>query len=871
MKRKLVFKGKALVFAAALVAGMAMVASGEPSFIFSGSSSRKLVSVDPAGDVSISIPSADGGQAIGAIASEAFAGCVDVTDIHVPASVEVIDTEAFAGCVSLTGIWVNEGNPAFSDVDGVLCDLSGTILIVCPPGRSGAFTIPMGVESVADGAFADCQFLTTIIIPTSVTDIGAGAFSDCTGLRSILVPEDCKYDVATLSLPASCVVSRYQPKGIKDPSLPPRWSIKYNPNGGTGTMAEHIIAVGVTSTIHANAFTRKGYGFAGWALSASGPIVYKTGQSVRDLVSAGKRLNLFARWTPKPYFISFNGNGGSGSMAKITCTWDTARALPSVGFSKTGYKFVGWARSANGSVVFKDRQSVKNLCATANVTIPLSAKWTGVTYSAVFHEHAGGRTVKQTLQYGKTAALRKNTFTKSGCLFRGWSSTPDGKITYKNGQKVSNLTTTGEQVHFYAQWAVRKYSIRFKPNGGSGSMDDQNFIYGKMGILRANAFTRTGYRFTGWSLTPTGPVNFSNKQEIISLTASGKIITLYACWQPIRYTVVFDPNGGSGSMANQKFTYGEPAALRSMSFTQPSGAARVFLGWSRAQTGSIEFGNGATVRNLSATEGAVVRLYARWAVRDYKIRFNANGGTGQMADEAFVYGVSQALSPNAFSRDNYKFLGWSRSNSATSAEFSDGQTISNLTASGDVVTLYAVWKEMLGNPNVVLCLGDSITEGYRCIGLPYPSRLAKLSGKSVRNYGKGGKLASYGASIAEDALRRENPGTVCILFGANDAIHHVSPSVTKENLRKIIRLCRKYNAKPIIASPTPQIGSHARFNSGVKDIARQVRALAQEENVKFVDLYSAFGDGKKYLNPDDGLHLSNAGGDLMASLFYKAF
>jgi lysophospholipase L1-like esterase len=184
--------------------------------------------------------------------------------------------------------------------------------------------------------------------------------------------------------------------------------------------------------------------------------------------------------------------------------------------------------------------------------------------------------------------------------------------------------------------------------------------------------------------------------------------------------------------------------------------------------------------------------------------------------------------------------------------------------------LYAVWKK-IGDPNVVLCLGDSITEGYRCIGLPYPSRLASMSGKSVRNYGKGGKLASYGAGIAEQALQKENPGIVCILFGANDAIHHVSPSETKENLRKIIRLCRKYNAQPIIATPTPQIGSHERFNSGVKAIASQVRSLAREENVTLVDLNSAFGSGKSYLNPADGLHLSDAGGNLMAREVYKAF
>jgi lysophospholipase L1-like esterase len=56
----------------------------------------------------------------------------------------------------------------------------------------------------------------------------------------------------------------------------------------------------------------------------------------------------------------------------------------------------------------------------------------------------------------------------------------------------------------------------------------------------------------------------------------------------------------------------------------------------------------------------------------------------------------------------------------------------------------------------------------------------------------------------------------------------------------------------------------------VSGIAKQVRALAREENVRLVDLNAAFGSGGKYLNPADGLHLSDAGGDLMARKFYEA-
>lgn len=783
------------IFAPVLIAGTTIVASAAPFFTFSGSGPISLVAVDPAGDVSISIPSTSGDAPVRSIAAGTFAGCGDVTDIQVPSSVEAIEFGAFDGCASLTDIWVEEGNPAFSDADGVLCDISGEILITCPPGRSGTFTIPAGVKYVAEGAFANCRFLKTIVIPSSVTDIGAGAFSDCISLASIVLPQDCRFDIASLSLPESCVVSSDQ------------------------------------------------------------PAVLRAGNS--------------SRFT---YKVRFNATYGFGSMADITCTWGAARALPANCFTRKGFTFAGWARSVNGAVEFTDRQSVKNLCATPNGTVVLYAKWTGIPYTAIFHEEpTGGRTASQALRYGTRTTLRKNTFTKSGYVFMGWSLTPNGNVTHKDEQLVEGVTANGGKVHFYARWAVRNYSVHFSANGGRGSMADQSFVFGTPSQLRAIAFTLANNVFVGWSLTPDGPIQFANKATISTLTSKGHKVTLYARWRRIRYTVVYDPNGGSGSMANQAFICGESAKLRAMTFKYPSGPTRAFAGWSKVRTGKIDYGNCATVCNLTSTDGAVVRLYARWAIKDYKVRFNANGGTGTMADEAFAYGAAaKALRANAFSRPNHAFIGWSRSPTATTAEFANGQAVRNLTGGGGVVTLYAVWR-LLGNTNVVLCLGDSITEGYRCIGLPYPSRLAALSGKTVRNYGKGGECSNYGASIAEHALRNEGPGYVCILFGANDAIHHENPSWTKENLRTIIRLCKKYQAKPIIASPTPQIGSHAIYNAEVKEIARTVRRLAQEEGVTFIDLYTIFNDPNKYLNPADGLHLSDAGGSLMARSFYNAF
>ena len=75
----------------------------------------------------------------------------------------------------------------------------------------------------------------------------------------------------------------------------------------------------------------------------------------------------------------------------------------------------------------------------------------------------------------------------------------------------------------------------------------------------------------------------------------------------------------------------------------------------------------------------------------YSVKFNANGGTGTMANESFTYGTAKALTANAFTRTGYTFQGWATSANGLKA-YSDEQSVINLaTSSGEVVNLYAVW------------------------------------------------------------------------------------------------------------------------------------------------------------------------------------
>lgn len=175
------------------------------------------------------------------------------------------------------------------------------------------------------------------------------------------------------------------------------------------------------------------------------------------------------------------------------------------------------------------------------------------------------------------------------------------------------------------------------------------------------------------------------------------------------------------------------------------------------------------------------------------------------------------------------------------------------------------------DPNVVACVGDSLTQGVNCIGAPYPTRLAAMSGKRVLNFGRHGTVASEGASTIASALAR-HPGYVCILFGSNDAIHGVDYETTRQNIRRIVVACKNNQSVPLLATPPPMIGGHELYAGHADRVAEVIREIATEQGVTLVDLHAAFGsDPSPYLNPDDGLHLSEAGGDLVAKKFNAAF
>ena len=97
-----------------------------------------------------------------------------VKSVEIPGSVESIGEWAFHKCQILEKITVDESNKCYSnDENGVLFNKDKTVLIQYPLGNpKKSYTIPDGVTTIKEFAFAPCCILESVIIPGSVISIG---------------------------------------------------------------------------------------------------------------------------------------------------------------------------------------------------------------------------------------------------------------------------------------------------------------------------------------------------------------------------------------------------------------------------------------------------------------------------------------------------------------------------------------------------------------------------------------------------------------------------------------------------------------------------------------------------------------------------
>ena len=123
------------------------------------------------------------------------------------------------------------------------------------------------------------------------------------------------------------------------------YTVQYDGNGGTGSMASAAVAADTAITPGENTFVRDGYTFTGWKAYSTAKKQYV---NIGDKAAEGDTITFYAQWeknapvAPSTYTVQYDGNGGAGTMASAAVAVDTAIQPGENTFVRDGYTFTGW-------------------------------------------------------------------------------------------------------------------------------------------------------------------------------------------------------------------------------------------------------------------------------------------------------------------------------------------------------------------------------------------------------------------------------------------------------------------------------------------------------------------------------------------------
>ena len=338
---------------------------------------------------------------------------------------------------------------------------------------------------------------------------------------------------------------------------------------GSMTVYTGAFEKGKSYTLNLLLAPKSGYHFGD---SESMQVTVNGQKAEKVLPYKGGKLIVTATFTVKNLVtISFDPNGGTGTMQPMRVKAEVGYALPECTFTPPeGKEFAGWL-TVNGKVLPAGTRVISSIDQT------LKATWKdkeAAEITITFDPNGGTGTMKpMRVKAGENYTLPECTFTPpEGREFAGWLAV-NGTV-YPAGTKV----ISSYDQSFKATWKDKEaaeVTISFDPNGGTGTMQPMKVKSGENFTLPECTFTPPeGKEFAGWlaangTVYPAGDIAFSTTDIVLKATWKDK--------EAAEITISFDPNGGTGTMQPMKVKSGENFTLPECTFTPPEG--KEFAGW----------------------------------------------------------------------------------------------------------------------------------------------------------------------------------------------------------------------------------------------------------------------------------------------------
>ena len=473
----------------------------------------------------------------------------------------------------------------------------------------------------------------------------------------------------------------------------------------SGSMDPEAHQYDETITIPDCGFTLPGYEFRGWSVNPApetGDKIYRSGDQVKGTDLSDERggsVELYAQWEPLRYVVELDSGDANQGTRYHSAVFDEPGTLPLNDWIYIQYAFHGWTGDAFGSF-YEDGAEFCNLCSLnedGGITgKTLTAEWVGEGKLAIavtrdgrpveglqekIYFSDGPADYRLTLEYSGGSYVFDPSNPDGGSLPTGsytviiedpdYAELPEGKETFFYGNEGVSIVLEYNTV----QVAKENDNVTevFVAESETGESQTQMVVPDHKKLF-LSASVKDRYHFTGYTAAPVELPDYTaagvapvwSKDPTVSkqtITVTGPV-KLIAHGEPNTYTVQYDANRGSGSMADQAMTYDQAARLSMNSFSRPG---YVFRGWNTKPDGTgTGFDDHARInadnQNDLAPEkdGGKVTLYALWEPISYGISYDLNGGRlpdGKDNPVTYSAETDDITLVNPEKKD-YDFTGW---------------------------------------------------------------------------------------------------------------------------------------------------------------------------------------------------------------------